>query len=62
MLPPLRRRAEEEPAAFAARAAASIAAELHVPLTAHTTEDKRKLLGRLRRSVARRLVIVTRQW
>jgi hypothetical protein len=44
VLPPQRARDGETPSAFAQRVAASIAAELGVPATAHTTAQKRDLL------------------
>ena len=51
VLPPVERRREgEEAAAFAQRTAAVIAAELGVPATQHSTEDKRVLLTRVKRA------------
>ena len=50
VLPPVERREGEEAAAFAQRTAAVIAAELGVPATQHSTEDKRVLLTRVKRA------------
>lgn len=50
VLPPLERTPAEEPAAFAERTASALAAELGVPATRHSTEDKRVLLKRVKKA------------
>ena len=50
VLPPLAALPGEGPPAFAERTAAAISHELGIPATAHTTDEKRDVLRKLKRA------------